>query len=87
LEAATRMQPDVILSDIGMPGMDGFEFIQRLKRTALTAVPVIAMTGYTREQDVKRALAHGFAAHLAKPVDPSKMERLIQDLLRDNKSK
>lgn len=87
LKTAARTNPDVIVSDIGMPGMDGFEFVQRLKLTAMASVPVIAMTGYTQDQDVKRALSGGFAAHLPKPIEPSQLGRLIQNLVRDRTSK
>src|SRR4029079_13474885 len=56
LKVVVETNPDVIISDIGMPGMDGFEFVQRLKATAMSAVPVVAVTGYTRDEDVKQAL-------------------------------
>ena len=60
---------DLILSDIGMPQMDGYEFIAALRRLPRTAaVPAIAVTGFGRAQDAARALRAGFNAHLGKPV-------------------
>jgi two-component system CheB/CheR fusion protein len=81
LELAKGMTPDVIVSDIHMPGMDGFEFIEHVRQIPeLSSVPVIALTGFGREHDVQRALAGGFAAHLTKPVDPDDLSTLIQRL-------
>jgi two-component system CheB/CheR fusion protein len=69
LAAATNDDFDLILSDIGMPEMDGYEFIEALRRLPkMVAVPAIALTGFGRAQDAKRALRAGFNAHLAKPV-------------------
>jgi two-component system, chemotaxis family, CheB/CheR fusion protein len=69
LAAATNNDFDLILSDIGMPEMDGYELIEALRRLPRMAeVPAIALTGFGRAQDAKRALRAGFNAHLAKPV-------------------
>jgi signal transduction histidine kinase/ActR/RegA family two-component response regulator len=67
-----REQPDVLLSDIAMPGHDGLELIRSVRERPLTAggrVPAIALTAYARDEDRARSLAAGFDAHLAKPVD------------------
>jgi two-component system CheB/CheR fusion protein len=70
LLSAERARPDVIVSDLGMPGMDGLEFIRRVRRNAaLASVPAIALTGASRDKDVQQALALGFTAHLTKPVE------------------
>jgi signal transduction histidine kinase/ActR/RegA family two-component response regulator len=65
-----RETPDVIVSDIGMPDMDGLELIRRIRRGALGgAVPAIALTAFTREDDRNKALQAGFTDYLAKPVE------------------
>ena len=69
LAAATNNDFDLILSDIGMPEMDGYEFIKALRRLPeMAAVPAIALTGFGRPQDATRAFRAGFNAHLPKPV-------------------
>ncbi|MGI4860931.1 MAG: CheR family methyltransferase [Janthinobacterium lividum] len=69
LRATTEEHFDIILSDIGMPGMDGYEFMRLLRSAPATAtIPAVAMTGFGRAQDVDRALEAGFNAHLGKPV-------------------
>jgi two-component system CheB/CheR fusion protein len=69
LAAATNNDFDLILSDIGMPTMDGYQFIAALRKLPRTAtVPAIALTGFGRAQDAARALHAGFNAHLGKPV-------------------
>jgi signal transduction histidine kinase len=61
---------DIIISDIGMPDMDGYALIRSLRsRDAEASVPAIALTAYAREEDVEQALRAGYQAHLAKPVD------------------
>jgi signal transduction histidine kinase/CheY-like chemotaxis protein len=65
-----RETPDVIVSDIGMPDMDGLELIRRIRRGALGgAVPAIALTAFTREDERNKALQAGFTDYLAKPVE------------------
>jgi two-component system CheB/CheR fusion protein len=69
LSAASRDDFDVILSDIGMPEMSGYELIAQLRKSPRTArVPAIALTGFGREQDIARAIEAGFDAHISKPV-------------------
>jgi len=61
---------DVIISDIGMPMMDGYEFIQRLRsRDEGGPVPALALTAFARPEDAERALKAGFQEHLTKPVN------------------
>ena len=69
LAAAAEDEFDLILSDIGMPGMSGYELIAELRKLPRTATtPAIALTGYGREKDALDALQAGFDAHLGKPV-------------------
>jgi CheY-like chemotaxis protein len=80
LRSIADFQPDVVLLDIGMPDMDGYETCRRLRADpAGRAVFVVAVTGFGQDQDRQRALADGFDAHLTKPADP----RVIGDLLAD----
>jgi two-component system CheB/CheR fusion protein len=70
LEIARSTKPDVILCDLRMPGMDGFEFIARLHSEPLMRrVPVVAMSGLGSPQDRLRTQDAGFAGHLVKPID------------------
>ena len=74
VKAAKTVRPDVVLCDIGLPGMDGFQVASTLRRTPETAsVRLIAVTGYGQEEDRRRALEAGFDVHLVKPVDPQKL--------------
>ncbi|WP_049760132.1 hybrid sensor histidine kinase/response regulator [Anaeromyxobacter dehalogenans] len=70
--------PDVVLCDIGLPGMDGYEFARQFR--ALTAgrhVRLVALSGYAQPEDIARATEAGFDAHIAKPPDPAHLERLV----------
>jgi CheY-like chemotaxis protein len=70
LSAARRFGPDVILCDIGLPGMDGYQIIRKIREdTQLKPIYVVALTGYGREADRNQALASGFDLHLTKPID------------------
>jgi CheY-like chemotaxis protein len=79
LRRAEQRMPDLILMDIGMPGMDGYEVTRELRRRPGGRVPyIIALTGYGQRDDVQRALAAGMDAHLTKPVDLDALRRLLQ---------
>ena len=70
LRIAAQTDFDVILSDISMPGMNGFEFLRKIKLSSRNSnVPVFALTGFGRPEDIERAHAAGFYAHLTKPLD------------------
>ena len=75
--------PDAIISDIGLPNQDGYEFIRRVRELHghLKSVPVIAMTAFARDQDRAQTLASGFDQHLAKPVEPEELVRTIVRLV------
>jgi CheY-like chemotaxis protein len=80
LEAA---RPDVLLADLGMPRMDGFELIARIRRMAdpaLRDMPAAALTAYARSEDRAKALRSGFQVHLSKPIDPGELMAAIADL-------
>jgi CheY-like chemotaxis protein len=79
-----RDVPDVIVSDVGMPEVDGFELIRRIRRRAATAdVPAIALTAFTRQDDRTRALQAGFTDYLAKPVEPAVLAAAIRRAVKD----
>jgi signal transduction histidine kinase len=78
LEAAREQRPDVVLLDIGLPHMDGYEVATQLRQQPDTrAVLLVAMTGFGQEQDRQRSLAAGFDHHLVKPVDPVELQKLL----------
>jgi two-component system CheB/CheR fusion protein len=81
LQAAERTAFDVVVSDVAMPEMDGYEFIDRLRRLPTNAtVAAIALTGFGRPQDEQRALQAGFDAHLNKPTSVDTMARVVRQL-------
>lgn len=75
---------DVIISDIGMPEMDGYDLIREVRRRELLTrrhLPAVALTSFTRRQDEEQAMAAGFDAHCAKPLRPLKLMRVILRLI------
>jgi signal transduction histidine kinase len=83
-EAVRRVRerrPGLIISDISMPGVDGYTLLAELRRVpGLEGVPAIALTGHAMDEDRTRALAAGFAVHIAKPVDPEELLRVVRRL-------
>jgi CheY-like chemotaxis protein len=85
-EAWTQLNadvPDVLLADLGMPHVDGFGFIDRVRRhpdQRVRDVPAAALTAYARSEDRMRALRAGFHLHLAKPIDPSELVTTVAAL-------
>ncbi len=78
LRAAAALAPDVVLSDLGLPGMDGYELARQLRQQpGFGRVLLVALSGYGREEDKRRALEAGFDHHLVKPPDMD----VLQDLL------
>ncbi len=80
-------RPMIIISDVGMPEMDGYEFVKSLRaRTDIWAsTPVIALTAFARPEDKKEALAAGFSAHLAKPVKTTDLLKSVKSVLADGR--
>lgn len=71
MEVWDNFQPDVLISDIGMPEEDGYSLIKRV-RTKMSEekfIPAIALTAYAREEDKQRAFSAGFQEHISKPVE------------------
>lgn len=83
LDAARAERPDVMLVDIGLPGIDGYEVARRVRQDPLLRdVTLVALTGYGREVDRSTAIGAGFDHHLVKPIDPDTLESLIGTLAR-----
>ena len=83
LRLAREKQFDVVLSDISMPGMDGFEFFSKLRALpGYRDLPAVALTGFGRPEDLQRAESEGFYAHLTKPFDIQALARLLQKVPR-----
>ena len=80
-EAATF---DILISDIGMPGQDGYTLIRRLRqlRNGNRDIPVVALTAYASSEDRRRALLSGYQAHLAKPAEPAELVAMVGSLVR-----
>lgn len=78
---ARAISPHVIISDIGMPGRDGYQLIREL-RAQQVDTPAIALTAFARPEDIRHALAAGYQAHLSKPIDPPKLLAMVQQLGR-----
>ncbi len=82
LPAVRAVQPDLVLMDIGLPDMDGYEVARGLRADPLTCnVPLIALTGYGQMRDKETAALAGFDAHLVKPVDPDELVATIEGVL------
>jgi signal transduction histidine kinase len=88
LEALPRLasfHPHVLVSDIGMPGEDGFALLRRVRSlpdTATRDVPALALTAFARAEDRAQAIAAGFTAHLGKPVTPDTLVQRVRELAR-----
>ena len=85
LERIASMKPDALVVDLGMPYMDGFEFIARVRASSdpnVRDVPATALTAFARSEDRTKALQSGFEMHLAKPVDPGELVATVSTLVR-----
>ena len=89
LERVEALKPDVLVVDLGMPVMDGFEFIARVRASsnpAVRVVPAAALTAFARSDDRTKALRSGFEMHLAKPVDPGELVASVATLARRHRA-
>jgi len=85
LQRLADAKPDVMVVDLGMPQMDGFEFIARIRESSdadIRDIPAAALTAFARSEDRTKALDSGFEMHLAKPVDPGELVASIATLVR-----
>jgi len=77
-------QPDLLLSDIGMPGENGYDLVKQVRALPIEnggGVPAIALTAFARPEDRSRSLAAGFQLHLAKPVEQAELLAAVSSLL------
>jgi CheY-like chemotaxis protein len=83
LEVIESFQPDLLLSDIGMPNEDGYNLIRKVRNLAdkSATLPAIALTAYARSEDRIRALEAGFQTHVAKPIEPEELVTVVANLL------
>jgi PAS domain S-box-containing protein len=78
VEAAREWRPDVVLCDIGLPGLDGYGVARELRLNPTTArTRLLALTGYSQDEDKRRSREAGFDYHLVKPADPDELRKLL----------
>ncbi|MCI0464501.1 MAG: response regulator, partial [Gemmataceae bacterium] len=77
LETARDFQPDIVLLDIGLPGMDGYEVARRLRQEQGRQAVLVALTGYGTDEDHRRSQEAGFDYHLVKPVELDALHQLL----------
>jgi PAS domain S-box-containing protein len=81
LRLVASFRPDVIVSDVGMPDQDGYDFIRQVRKTySAKAIPAAALTAFARAEDRMRAMRAGFQVHLAKPVNPDELVAVVATL-------
>ncbi|TMA66120.1 MAG: response regulator [Deltaproteobacteria bacterium] len=83
LEALPLARPDVLVSDLAMPGIDGYGLLARMRELeagGARPVPALALSGHARPQDRERTLAAGFQAHMAKPAEPAELASAVARL-------
>lgn len=82
LPTALAFAPDVVLLDLGLPGVSGFEVARQLRAAGLADVVLVAVTGWVREQDRREAAGAGIDHFLVKPTCPNELERLLSSVVR-----
>jgi CheY-like chemotaxis protein len=88
IDILERNEIDVLLADIAMPDEDGYSLIQRIRAagTPLASIPAAAVTAHARDEERSRALAAGFHVHMAKPVEPNEIVRMVNHLAHDRRT-
>jgi CheY-like chemotaxis protein len=87
LQALAEAEPDILLSDIGMPETDGYMLMRQIRALQLKQakqIPAIALTAYAGEINQQQAIASGFQRHLSKPVEPDELVKAIATLIGRN---
>jgi CheY-like chemotaxis protein len=83
IDMAAQFRPDLIVLDIGMPGLDGYEVCRRIRQQDWgQSIVIAALTGWTRDEDRDRSEQAGFDHYLVKPVDPKLLEDLVAGMHR-----
>ena len=83
LELVPLQRPDLIVSDIGMPDLDGYQFIRELRRLPVAAgglTPAVALTAFARSEDRTRAIVAGYQMHIAKPIEPQELLAVVASI-------
>jgi len=78
---------DLVISDIGMPGVDGYTFMRKLRsmKRAISKIPAVALTAYAGEEDRRLAMEAGFNAHIPKPITLNELVRVISKLIGEHR--
>ena len=84
LRALKQHAPDVLLSDIGMPGEDGYTLIRKIRAAEIDGahLPAAALTAYARAEDRNAVLQAGFDTHVQKPIEPDDLARVVHQLTK-----
>ncbi|MGF1934182.1 MAG: ATP-binding protein [Nostoc sp. ChiQUE02] len=88
LEALARLEPNVLVSDIGMPDEDGYSLIRKVRISEAARgkkIPAVALTAFARDEECKLALEAGFHIHLSKPIEPDKLVTVVANLVKGSK--
>lgn len=80
IDILARHQPDLLISDIRMPGEDGYSLLRQMREKA-PEIPAIAVTAFARVEDREDALAAGFQCHIAKPIDLVELYKIVSTLM------
>jgi len=82
LELANELQPDLILMDINLPRMNGYQALEILQNNVATShIPVVAVTAYAMQENIRQGMAAGFAAYITKPVNMQELNHTLEMLL------
>ena len=85
LELAQAYRPDLIVLDICLPGMDGFEVMERLRASEVTSeIPVMAVSANATQMDIEKGQRAGFCRYLTKPINVEEFKKAVDELLRDS---
>ena len=86
LELAREHEPDVIILDINLPGMNGFAALEHLMRSEKTRrIPVIALSANAMPSDIKKGRDAGFRKYLTKPIEPDEIQAAVEDALKETR--
>jgi len=77
IEAAVRLNPDVAVVDIGLPGLDGYSVARQIRSRLGDEIRLVALTGYGRSGDRDRAISAGFDMYAVKPIEPDALHEII----------